>query len=98
MTAGSPEPAEPVLIRDLAALRSRAHWEEPATFRPLEGLLNLPAVTAQADKSAPLLDRVEALRRVLERAIPTIRSARLGRSYSYAAAVLVRVGYPSNRT
>jgi len=46
---------------------------------------------ALADKSAPLLDRVEALRRVLERAIPTIRSASLGRSYSYAAAVLVRL-------
>jgi hypothetical protein len=91
VTVGSPEPAEPGLIRDLAALRSRAHWEEPATFRDLEGLLGLPAVTAQADESAPIVDRVDALRRVLEQAIPTIRSSRIDRSYSYAAAVLVRL-------
>lgn len=73
------------------ALRSRARWEEPATFRALERLLGLPAVTAQAGESAPLVDRVDALRRVLEQAIPTIRSSRIDRSYSYAAAVLVRL-------
>jgi hypothetical protein len=63
--------------------------------------LGLPGVTAQADESAPLVDRVDALRRVLERAIPTIGSSRIDRSYSYAAAVLVRLHpdacYPNGR-
>jgi hypothetical protein len=101
VTAGSPEFAELVLLRDLAALRSRAHWEEPATFRSLGELLGLPGVTAQAGEAAPLVDRVQALRSVLEDVIPTIRSARAGRSYSYAAAVLVRLHpdacYPDGR-
>lgn len=37
------------------------------------------------------MDRVGALRRVLEQAIPTIRSSRIDRSHSYAAGVLVRL-------
>ncbi len=93
----SPKPHPDPVVRDLQAIR-RLNWAEPEGFGVMEVLLDHPLVVFVAEGSRTRkLDRVDALRRVLERLRAQIARQEkknppaLDRSLALASGALLRL-------